>query len=51
MTLDSKANSRKLESNLRHRKQSLTWLYYLGFYFIIILSIVDVTVTTAINRD
>ena len=26
-------------------------MYYLGYYFIIILSIVDVSVTTAINRD
>ena len=50
MTKESKVNTRKLESKIKYKKYNLIWTYYLGFYSIIILSIVDVTITTAINR-
>ena len=50
-TLVSKLSSRNLERRLKSKGKSLIWTFYLGFYSVIILSIMDVTITTAINSD
>ena len=51
MTGESKLNTKKLECKLKRKKKSFVWRYYLGFYSIIILSIIDQTVTAALNSN
>ena len=41
ITAESALNTRKLECKVKRKKKSYVWRYYLGFYSIIILSIID----------